>query len=413
MSRGAMKNLSGALVLGLSAGVFGSLAFAPQAESQGRPIPGAVLLELDSALQGTTARARKAVVGIIAQQRLIEDEKERVHTISLSGTVWDDEGQIVTFGHSLQGATEILVRPADEPEDASWVPARLIGVDPQTHLALLQAELGTRAQALPRVPLASRRPLRPGALALAVGNPYGLFGSARLANVAGVGRRMSYGSVTTERAIEISAPVNPGDPGGLVADVSGQLLGIMASSLRQAGTSSAQDAINALLEETRERRDVESRERLLAELSRVSALSSAQGIGFVIALEDVEAAVARIREEARRERVWLGVRVTALPGAWREKLEKDGLIAADEGVIVVGVVSDSPAREAGLQYQDIVLRWGDQAINDVRQLEAQVLKARPGDSAEVKVLRGGELVKLKVVLKARANPIKPPVKEGE
>jgi len=340
------------------------------------------LTELDAAYCDLAGQVRPAVVSIVAQQSFVGSAGKSERSIQLSGLVWDSSGSIVTLGRSLSAATSIEVLPLD----GEAVKARLVGIDPETDIALLRAKLpGAR-------PLAIGDPaaLRPGSLVATVGNAFGLTGSFRIANIAGIGRRLTHGSVTFKDALEITAPVNPGDPGGLLANARGECVGLLVSSLR--GNSEGLDrALSDFFARrmrglTRAPKEGAKKDGVAKGAARSSFGVGAQGIGFAIPVTTIKAALVRIKAAASKPRIWLGVQVIPVP----KTLARELSLESGQGVIVTGVVLGSPAQKSGLIARDVVLNWNDVIVKDIYQLRALVMASKPGDKIKLDLLRGKE-----------------------
>ena len=358
--------------------------FGARGQDPSRPV--SPLLAHDAALRELAGAARRAVVSVVARRKLV-DAGFRTRKVSLSGTIWEGrpatgpsgkEGAdatctIVTFGRDLVTSGLITVAPVDDGEP---VAARLIGHDAETDIALLSAPLAGRVKA-PAATEGDAPVPAPGSVLVAAGNPFGLKGSIQFGHVGGVDRTMNLGSVTYDSAIQVDMAVNPGDPGGPVLDARGRLVAILASTLR--GNVGG-----------REDDPVERMQRAVSSLR-------AQGLGFAIPRAVIAAAVQRIRASAGRPRVWLGVEVVPVPDGERKRRGLD----KERGVLLSGVVEQSPAQAGGLKTGDILLRWGEAAVEDIYHLQRLVQGAGPDDKVKVVVWREGARKTLTVTLRAR------------
>src|SRR5262249_35708745 len=144
-----------------------------------------------------------------------EEEVDVARNVCFSGVVWDDEGTIVAIGRDLESATEITVSPYEgEP-----LKARFAGLDDETGVCVLTVD-GER-KGLHALEHGKTETLRAGCFCVAVGNPAGLRHSVAFGHVAATGRTVKRGSFVTKDAIQVTLSVNPGDPGGLLADARG------------------------------------------------------------------------------------------------------------------------------------------------------------------------------------------------
>lgn len=375
------------------AGLFLAAAVPAQEGPPPKDSAAARLEDFDRLLQSAAEKVRRAVVSITAEHERANARpgQEKVRKVSLSGTLWDEQGRIVTLGRELKSAKSITVRLAGSKDE---VPARLVGVDPETDIAVLEAKL-PGARALSHAPGSPRV----GALVLAAGNSFGLEGSVSIANIAGLKREMRAEGLRFTDALQTTAPVNPGDPGGALANSRGELIGILATALRGGGVASFERRMAQMLFERLRKRggEPEDEARFLDELADQRLRLGAQNIGFAIPLTTVKAAIQRIAGLSRTPPVTLGTGVRPLPGLVRRELK----IAKGVGVLVVEVSRDSPAARAGVAPLDIILSWNGSDVTSIYQLRSLVVAAKPGDKVELRLIRDGRPRTVKVELTAR------------
>jgi S1-C subfamily serine protease len=369
--------MSGALFV-LAAAVFaGAVLYGKQSRSQEKSPP-ITLLDINRAYLKVTRQVRAAVVEVSVKEVRIIFGKSRTSELSLSGTVWDAEGHIVTLVRGLKRGSQILVKPLDtldgagKPISATW-----LGSDDKTGLAVLKATLNGRATVLKQ--RSANRALVPGSLIVTVGNPFGFRSSVRMGNIAGLNRTTTMGEVSFQNAMEITSPVNPGDPGGLVVDARGELIGIMASSLR-----------NPAFSRSRELGDP------FEAMGRQAAYSGAQGIGFAIPIKTVIEAVARIKAQKKAKKAWLGVDVRPLAAFSSRDRKQLGLEDYEGGVLIVAITVGSPADKAGLRSGDLILNWDAKKITELQELAASVRNTRMGTTVKVSIVRRGTTKELSV-----------------
>lgn len=296
-------------------------------------------------------------VANIYTKRLVNDGNSpsartrfRISTNVASGVVIDPVGYVVTNWHVVAEAAEIQVQFSDgraaEPE--------LIGVDPETDLALLRVNVG----ALPAIPLGSSADLRIGDVVLAIGNPYGLSTSVTQGIVSATGRGQ-LNLVSFENFIQTDAAINAGNSGGALVNARGELVGINTAAL-------AQDP-------------------------------GTQGIGFAIPVDLVRGVVNQIKEHGRVIRGYLGMLPDDMTAAERRALGMD----ADVGLFVSEVYEDGPASEAGLRRGDVIVAINGEAIVSQRQALLIAASTSPGDRVEVEYLRDGERGRTTVIATER------------
>lgn len=247
-----------------------------------------------------------------------------------SGVVYKKRGLILTAAHVVSGASKLHVRLAN----GRRVPARLVGADPRTDVAVVRATKGRFRPA----ELAIGRPLQVGELAVAIGSPFGLSGSVTSGVVSATERVLRFG-LRLAPLIQTDAPINPGNSGGALADVEGMVIGINDAI----ATSTGQNA----------------------------------GVGFAIPI-DIAASVAEDLVDGRKPRVgWIGLvgmdPPSGRPGALITLLQKNG-----------------PADRAGMKRGDIVVTADGRRVDTMSKLSSIVRLARPGTRIELEVVRNGK-----------------------
>ena len=262
-----------------------------------------------------------------------------------SGVVVSEDGYILTNAHVIDAADEILVSFIDGHDTR----ARVVGVDPETDLAVIKVE----ASGLRPIRAASSADARVGDLVLAIGNPFGIGQTVSLGIVSATGR--DYISPTHspyDDFIQTDAAVHPGNSGGALIDTQGNLVGINTLIFSQSGAS--------------------------------------EGIGFAIPSDLAFEVMDQIIEFGRVERGWLGMAF--------------GRTGGSSGPFEVRCVGEgTPAQRAGIRIGDLIARIGERQINDGDDITQQIARARPGSVLEVALLRSGE----EITVKARTG-IRPP-----
>jgi serine protease Do len=255
-----------------------------------------------------------------------------------SGFIVDAAGYIVTNNHVIDHADKITVTL----DDGSSHPAKVIGRDEKTDLALLKIDAG---KSLPYVAFGNSNQEQVGDWVVAVGNPFGLGGTVTAGIVSAHGRNINEGPY--DDFLQIDAPINPGNSGGPLFNQSGQVIGIDTAIYSPNGGS--------------------------------------VGIGFAIPANIAEHVVAQLREHGSVTRGWLGVQMQAMTPALAKAVGVNG----DRGVLVDQVMSNSPASRADLQQGDVVLAYDGRDIKDGRDLARAVANSTAGQTATLKVWRDG------------------------
>jgi serine protease Do len=370
----------------------GALCWSAAAAEEAPPPRAPTLADFDRAFVEIAEKVRPSVVAIVVTPGRRSDALLPGRKVSLSGVVWDGEGHIVSLGRDFEGAAEILVVPLTGDPFA----ARLVGVDPATEVALLEAAAAT---SLPALEHGSTDALRPGSLVVSVGNPFGLEHSVTLGNIAGLGRTVRRGGAVVREAIQVTTPVNPGDPGGLVADAHGRLVGLLASTLRWPGQAGGQDDfLEELLRRLERSYGEAGGESPRGRLESLPLFGhEARGINFALPVEAVAAAVVRVLRAAAEDAGWLGVEVAPLEAAARGTLGLQGEV----GVIITAVLEGSPAAKATVAADDVVLEFGGAPVPDIFALRELVIGKRPGERVAIVVWREGRRLSLEVTIEPR------------
>ncbi|WP_264711954.1 S1C family serine protease [Limobrevibacterium gyesilva] len=261
-----------------------------------------------------------------------------------SGYIIDPSGYIVTNNHVVGSADKIVVGLSDGTE----LPARLIGADELTDVALIKVSPPTP---LPAASWGDSRVLEVGDWVLAAGNPFGLAGSVTVGIVSARGRDIGAGLF--DDFIQIDAPINPGNSGGPLFNMDGQVVGMNTAILSPSGASA--------------------------------------GVGFAIPSELVSKIVAELREKGRIDRGWLGVSVQDVPASGR----------SPAGVGIAAVDRAGPAARAGLRAGDVVTGLNGQGVESARSLIRGVAMTPPGNTVHLAVRRQGKDIDLPVTVGRR------------
>jgi serine protease Do len=229
-----------------------------------------------------------------------------------SGFVWDTTGHIVTNNHMVAGVDRITVTL----HDGTTVPAKIVGTDPASDLAVVQVDLP--ADQLRPVRLADSTQVKVGQLTAAFGNPFGLQSTMTVGFVSALGRALPVEAddeqgrgYTITGILQTDAPLNPGNSGGVLVDDVGRVIGVTSAIISPAGVSA--------------------------------------GIGFAIPSAVVQKVVPVLIQTGHYEHPWLGVSGTSLTP---ELAKAIGLRPEQRGVLVTDVVPGGPADRAGLHGSD-------------------------------------------------------------
>jgi len=274
-----------------------------------------------------------------------ENGPEEYNTQSLgSGFIIDPNGYIITNNHVIKNADEIVVRLSDRRE----LKAKLIGTDPRSDVALLKID----AKDLPVVKLGNSDDLQPGQWVMAIGSPFGFDHSVSAGIVSAIGRNLP--SENYVPFIQTDVAINPGNSGGPLFNMDGKVVGINSQIYSRTG--------------------------------------GFMGLSFAIPINVATNVVNQLREKGRVSRGWLGILIQDVN---RELAESFGM-KEPMGAVVLKVLDDSPAKKAGFKIGDVVIDFNGKSINRSSDLPIAVGNTPVGKTADVKVIREGKTIDLKV-----------------
>jgi len=270
------------------------------------------------------------------QQQGKHNPMKRKATALGSGFIVDPSGYIVTNNHVIESATEIQVTT----NDGTDYPAKLIGADPKTDLALLKIE---PKKSLTAVQFGDSDKARVGDWVLAIGNPFGLGGTVTTGIISARSRDIHEGPF--DDFLQIDASINQGNSGGPTFNMNGEVVGINTAIFSPSGGS--------------------------------------VGIGFAIPSNLAKPILAELKDKGQIQRGWLGVEIQQVTP------EIAGAIGLDEakGALVASVQPDSPAAHAKLEPGDVILSFNGQSVHEMRDLPRLVAETDPNAKVDLGILR--------------------------
>jgi len=279
-----------------------------------------------------------------------------------SGVIVSSEGYILTNQHVVDGADQIEIALAD----GRTTNAKVIGIDPETDLAVLKVNMTN----LPTITLGRMEQTRVGDVVLAIGNPFGVGQTVTMGIVSALGRN-HLGINTFENFIQTDAAINPGNSGGALVDVNGNLLGINTAIYSRSGGS--------------------------------------LGIGFAIPVSTARSVLESIITTGSVTRGWIGVEPQDVTPEIAESFGLD----QKSGAIVAGVLKNGPADRAGIKPGDILMSVNGQEITDTTRLLNVIAQIKPGTAAKVHLVRKNRELDVDVVIGKRPPPPKQPADDSE
>jgi len=266
-----------------------------------------------------------------------------------SGVIVDPSGYIITNAHVVRNAVDVTVKLGD---GRSFENVQVVGADPATDIAVLKID----AADLIAAPWGNSDKLEVGDPVLAIGNPYGLARTVTAGIISAKGRR-GITDAAYQNFLQTDAAVNPGNSGGPLVNIKGQVVGINTAILGE----------------------------------------SFRGISFAIPSNITKDVYEQLKSSGNVARGWLGVQLQPLTAELARQLGVKGRA----GVVVTRVVPGSPAEQAGIEDGDVIVKWNGRPINTPRGLTFAVAMTPIGSKVPLVVLRGGQPMKLSLTVEQR------------
>ncbi len=268
-----------------------------------------------------------------------------------SGVIISNDGYIVTNNHVVEGADQLEVTLFDNRS----FPAQLVGTDPTTDLAVIKID----EKRLPTMKLGNSDNAKVGEWVLAVGNPFNLSSTVTAGIISAKGRNINIlnNKYAIESFIQTDAAVNPGNSGGALVNVDGDLVGINTAIATRTGYY--------------------------------------QGYSFAVPVNIVNKVVDDLINFGSTQRAYLGVEIRDLDSELASELG----LNISQGVYVAGLVDVGAARTAGVQEGDVIVSVDGKSIKNAPELQEIIGQKRPGDSVNIKVNRRGKEKSISVPLK--------------
>lgn len=270
-----------------------------------------------------------------------------------SGFVINRNGQILTNAHVVNNADTVTVTFLD----GRSLEGKVLGQDPVTDIAVVQVP----AKNLSAVEMGNSTQLQPGQWAIAIGSPLGLAETVTVGVVSATERSSSDAGISDKRLgfIQTDAAINPGNSGGPLLDAQGRVIGV-----------------------------------------NTAIIKGAQGLGFAIPINEAQRIAQQLITQGKVDHPYIGVRMVPLTPQLKQQLNNapnsDIRVEADRGILVVQVVSNSPAARAGLRPGDVIQTVNNQPANEADELQQLIEKNGIGKPLQVKIQRGNQTLELAV-----------------
>jgi serine protease Do len=280
-----------------------------------------------------------------------------------SGVIISPDGYIVTNNHVVAGATNISVTMSNR----DIYPAKLIGADPLTDLAVIKIE----GHDFPSIPWGDSSKLEPGQLVLAFGNPYGF----RFSVTRGIISALDRANPDSDRRkpgefIQTDAAINPGNSGGALVDARGQLIGI-----------------NTFL---------------------YSPTGAFSGMGFAIPTKIAEPTVNALIRDGKVNHGYIGISIEDVTPDSAKFFDVKKAV----GAVVSDVTPDSPGSKAGLKTGDVITAFNGKPVSDAGELQMETSQKQPGDTIHLELMRDGKTLDLPVTLESAKSGHEPVVAQN-
>ncbi|HZV97755.1 MAG TPA: Do family serine endopeptidase [Methylophilaceae bacterium] len=282
----------------------------------------------------------------------LDDQPQRENSLG-SGVIVSSQGLILTNHHVIEAADEIEVALAD----GRTMPARVVGTDPETDLAVLKVDV----KDLPAITLARSEKVNVGDVVLAIGNPFGVGQTVTQGIISALGRN-HLGINTFENFIQTDAPINPGNSGGALIDTEGNLVGVNSAIYSRSGGS--------------------------------------MGIGFAIPVSLAKQVMEQIIRQGSVTRGWIGIEAQDITPELADSFK----IKQTHGSLIAGVLRGSPAERAGLKPGDILLEIDGRKVLDSSTMLNLISSLKPDRKAILKIARDQKELSIPVIIGKRPKP---------
>lgn len=277
--------------------------------------------------------------------------EERIERGTGSGFILSENGELLTNAHVVADTDTVQVTL----KDGRTFEGKVVGVDSVTDVAVVKIP----GRKLPTVRLGNSQNLIPGQWAIAIGNPLGLDNTVTIGIISATDRTSAQVGVPDKRVsfIQTDAAINPGNSGGPLLNAQGEVIGVNT-------------AIRA----------------------------DAQGLGFAIPIETAARIANELFTKGRVEHPFLGIEMTDLTPAKKQQINQENQlnIQQDVGIVIKGVLENSPAKQGGLLPGDVIQKINRKPVRTAAQVQKLVESSSVGDILEIEVKRNGKTQTFKV-----------------
>ncbi len=283
-----------------------------------------------------------------------------------SGVIISSDGYVVTNNHVIRIGREVAPNIIVTLQDGRRFRATPLGTDSQNDIALLKID----AKNLPAAQFGDSDKLEVGDWVIAVGNPFGFGHTVTAGIVSAINRNIEGAGNVPSGLIQTDAAINQGNSGGALADSRGRLVGINTAIFSPVGAN--------------------------------------VGIGFAIPINRVRQVVREILEHGSVGQAWLGISYADLSDPeLRRALSQDfpDLRFPERGMLIMQVLRNSPAGQAGLRGGDVILAVDGRNITNIEQMQQLMRRKKPGEKVKLRIWREGQTLEIEVVLGVRPEGV--------
>ncbi|GAB4237847.1 MAG: HhoA/HhoB/HtrA family serine endopeptidase [Stanieria sp.] len=264
-----------------------------------------------------------------------------------SGFILSSDGLILTNAHVVDGADSVEVTL----KNGRSFEGKVMGADPLTDVAVIKIE----AQNLPTVTFADSEQIQPGEWAIAIGNPLGLDNTVTTGIVSATGRSGAQVGVADKRVsfIQTDAAINPGNSGGPLLNAQGEAIGV-----------------------------------------NTAIIQNAQGLGFAIPIDTARNIAEELIAKGKVDHPFLGIQMAAITPELKEQLQQNQNLnlTADQGILIVNVVPNSPAQRAGLKSGDVIQSINQKTVQEPSEVQQVVEETPIGQELLMNLQRDGQTI---------------------
>ncbi|MGM3306836.1 HhoA/HhoB/HtrA family serine endopeptidase [Anabaena sp. WFMT] len=322
---------------------------------------GGAVVRIDSARTITSQAPDQFSDPFFRRFERVPQERQRVERGSGSGFIINSSGQILTNSHVVDGADQVTVTL----KDGRTFDGKVLGEDPVTDVAVIKIE----ANNLPTLALGNSNVLQPGEAVIAIGNPLGLNNTVTSGIISATERSSSAIGASDKRVdyLQTDAAINPGNSGGPLLNIRGEVIGM-----------------------------------------NTAIIQGAQGLGFAIPINTVQKISQELITTGKVDHPYLGVEMITLTPEIKERILSRSRgrvnLVAEQGVLLVRIVSNSPAAIGGLRPGDVIKTINNQPVNKIEEVQKLVENTKVGNPLQIQVERDGKVAQL--IVKPAPLPVR-------